>query len=127
MIKRLFALLTFTACLSDSIHAQGPALANVTPPSPNVQALQKYGDIPVSAYTGIPTISVPIYTATFRDLSIPLSVSYHASGIKVAEEASQVGLGWALNAGGIVSRNIVGNDDFIGSNYFNTAIMDFDA
>ncbi len=30
----------------------------------------------------------------------------------MGEEASQVGLGWALNAGGVISRNIINQDDF---------------
>ena len=126
MIKKII-LVTLTLSMYGLGHTQGPALVNVTPPSPNVQAMQKYGDIPVSAYTGVPNISIPIYTAKFRDISIPISLSYHASGIKVAEEASQVGLGWVLNAGGQISRNIIGGDDFVGGNYFDASIMDIDA
>ncbi|MGC4038695.1 MAG: hypothetical protein QM764_22215 [Chitinophagaceae bacterium] len=99
--------------------AQAPNLAKVIPPSPNAAAFQKYGEIPVSPYTGIPDISVPVYTVQFRDISIPISLSYHGSGIKVNEESSQVGLGWAMNSGGCISRNIIGDDDFIGWGYFN--------
>src|ERR1700745_404186 len=104
VIPAMFCLTVF--CIAAS--AQGPPLAKVVPPSPTSQAFQKYGDIPVSAYTGIPDISIPLYTAKFRDISVPISLSYHASGIKVSEEASQVGLGWVLNAGGNITRNIVG-------------------
>src|SRR3954462_15371526 len=115
MHKRLLltiALVTITT----TIFAQtsGPQLAQVVRPSPNVQAMQKYGDIPVSAYTGIANISIPLYTIQFRDITVPISLSYHASGIKVAEEASQVGLGWVLNAGGTISRTVMGDDDFNG-------------
>jgi hypothetical protein len=91
----------------------------IIPPSPNAAALGKFGNVPVSIYTGIPQINIPIYTLTSRKISIPIGVSYHASGIKVADEASRVGLGWALNAGGSISRTIVGEDDFSGS-YFST-------
>src|SRR4051812_1639591 len=80
--------------------AQAPQLVKVTPPSPNAAAFQKYGEIPVSPYTGIPDISIPVYTVQFRDINIPITLSYHASGIKVNEESSQVGLGWAINTGG---------------------------
>ena len=121
-------LLATLAIASLVTNAQGPQLTTVVPPTPNAAAFQKYGDIPVSAYTGIPDISIPLYTVKFRDITIPVSLSYHASGIKVAEEASQVGLGWVLNAGGNISRNIVGYDDFDGSTYFNNVsnnIMDF--
>jgi hypothetical protein len=101
------------------VRAQGPNLTNFIPPSPEIQAFQKYGDIPVGIYNGIPNISIPIYTVKFRDISVPISLSYHSSGIKVAEDASRVGLGWVLNAGGMLSRNIMGADDFITGTYFN--------
>ncbi|HTB25231.1 MAG TPA: hypothetical protein VK711_07660, partial [Puia sp.] len=118
-------LLNITFCIG-----QAPTIVSVVPPSPNVQAMQKYGDIPVSAYTGIPDISIPLYNLKFRDINIPISLSYHASGIKVAEEASQVGLGWVLNAAGTISRNILGDDDFDNPAYFNgpgNSVMDFAA
>ncbi len=98
---------------------------NVIPPSPNVAALGKYGDIPVSPYTGVPNISIPIYEIVSRDISIPITISYHASGIKVDEEASKVGLGFALNAGGVIGRTVVGRDDFFESlSYHNKGAPD---
>jgi len=104
--------------------AQAPQLVKVTPPSPNAAAFQKYGEIPVGPYTGVPDISIPVYTVQFRDLTIPISLSYHASGIRVNEESSQVGLGWTINTGGCISRNIVGVDDFVGNAYFNNWFND---
>lgn len=117
-----FSLATLVCFVSlEGTNAQtAPQLVKLTPPSPSAQAMQKYGDIPVSAYTGIPDISIPIYTIKYKDITIPISLSYHASGIKVTEEASNVGLGWVLNAGGMISRNIIGADDFISGTYFTT-------
>jgi RHS repeat-associated protein len=80
--------------------------ANIAPASPEAASLGKYGDIPVSLHTGVPSISIPIYTLTEGTVSVPVSVSYHASGIRVEEIASSVGLGWALNAGGMISRTV---------------------
>ena len=37
---------------------------NVIPPSPTGAVLGKYGDVPVSLYTGIPDISIPVYEIT---------------------------------------------------------------
>ncbi len=80
-------------------------------PSPEAASLIKYADIPVSLYTGVPEISIPIEDIKVGNYSLPVSVSYHASGIKLDQEASQVGLGWCLNAGGMISRVINAGDD----------------
>ncbi|QEC79535.1 hypothetical protein [Mucilaginibacter ginsenosidivorax] len=119
ILRNLLLFCIFIVPFKTSL-AQAPTLAKVVPPSPNMQAFQKYGNIPISNYTGLPNISIPVYTIKFRDISYPISLSYHASGIKVAEEASQVGLGWALNALSSISRNVIGDDDFNGSVYFHS-------
>ena len=56
-------------------------------PTPQSSALGKYVDIPVSLSTGTPSISIPIYTLNEGNLSLPVSLNYHASGIKVGEVA----------------------------------------
>lgn len=81
------------------------------PPSPNASSLGQYGEIPVSYYTGTPNISIPLYTVQGRDINVPISLSYHASGIKVSQRSGMVGLGWALNAGGVITRTIKGKRD----------------
>ena len=92
-------------------------VGDVVMPSPTAASLGKYTDIPVSHFTGVPGISVPIYTVQEGVLSIPISVSYHASGIKVGEPASRVGTGWSLNAGGVISRTVLGLADEEGNGY----------
>jgi hypothetical protein len=84
---------------------------NIIPPSPTAAALAKYGDIPVSTYTGIPNISIPIYDVRIKSLSVPVSLNFHASGVKVEEDASWSGLGWSVTAGGAISRSVRGGDD----------------
>ena len=84
----------------------------VIPPTPNAASLGKYVEVPVSLYTGIPQISVPIWEVKTRDISLPISLSYHSRGVVVDEVSSWVGTGWSLNAGGVISRTIRGKDDF---------------
>jgi hypothetical protein len=117
-LKTFIGTLLTTAVLSYSCIAQTstalmPSMENVVPPSPNVAAINKFGNIPVGLSTGIPSVGVPIYEWKGQNFGINFKVSldYHAGGIKVDEMASSVGLGWALNAGGVISRTKRGVPD----------------
>lgn len=112
--------LSFFVLLANAFSQENDYLHKYTPPAPNAAALAKYGDMPVSYYTGTPQISIPIYTATEGSLSVPIALSYHASGFKVDEKASWVGLGWSLNAGGMISRTVRGLEDEKASDGFFT-------
>jgi hypothetical protein len=89
----------------------------IWPPSVEASALARYAAYPVNTYTGTPNITIPLYEIKVRDITVPISLSYHASGIRVRDEATWVGLGWVLNAGGMITRSIRGQDD-ISSRYF---------
>ena len=109
--KALMAFSLAFVCISICANGQTPTPAppfalrtDLIPPSPNAASLGKYGLVPVSLQTGIPDISVPITTAEGRQLKIPITLNYHHNGLKPAEEASWVGLGWSLQAGGVITR-----------------------
>lgn len=91
----------------------------MVPPSPDVASLFKSVITPVNEYSGTPSVSIPLYTATEGDISVEISLSYASGGIQVSEESGNVGLGWALNAGGAITRTINGQDDFSSSGYLN--------
>jgi YD repeat-containing protein len=81
--------------------------------TPEAASFAKYVEFPVTLYNGVPNISIPIYTIQSGDISVPITLSYHAGGIKVSEESSIVGLGWNLNdGGGMISRQVNGRDDW---------------
>jgi hypothetical protein len=86
-------------------------LNNYVQPAPNAGSLGKYVDYPVSYYTGVPEIKIPLYDLNDGAAHLPISLSYHSSGLKVSELASWVGLGWALNAGGMIMRTVRGAPD----------------
>ncbi len=86
-------------------------LPKIAPPTPEAASLAKFGEIPVSHYTGLPSINIPFYTIQQDGVSIPIGLSYHARGMKVSEVASRTGQGWALNYGGSLSRQIRGKAD----------------
>ncbi|MCD4731915.1 MAG: hypothetical protein K8R74_15010, partial [Bacteroidales bacterium] len=77
---------------------------SILPPSPTASELGMYGQIPVGLYTGTPNINIPLNTYKTKNLSLPISLSYNSNGIKVDQVASWVGMGWSLNAGGVITR-----------------------
>jgi len=80
-------------------------------PTPEASELGKYGQVPVSYFNGLPEISIPIYTIKCKDLEVPISLSYYAQGNKPDNHPGWVGLGWNLNAGGMITRVINGKRD----------------
>jgi YD repeat-containing protein len=107
----IFFLSNFFCSYSQTINSQ-TGLPNVFPSNPKAFEFLKYTEIPVSKYTGVPNISVPIYTIKTDGLDIPIVLSYHSNGFKVSEEAGWTGLGWTLNAAGSIVQIVNGNDDF---------------
>lgn len=89
----------------------------VVGPSPEAAELGKYGNVPVSLFTGTPGISVPLCDLKGKFLSLPVSLSFNASGFKPGDLAGWMGNGWSLNAGGVITRAVMGNPDNT-SNYF---------
>ncbi len=88
-------------------------IKNTLPISPQAEALQKFGEYPMDYSTGIPHISIPLYEIKVGSYTLPISIVYHASGIKVQDMATPVGLGWTLSAGGVVNRQCKGIADEI--------------
>lgn len=85
------------------------------PLSPEAGAFAKYGSVPVSMYTGTPQISVPLGSISGREMNVPISLTYDASGVKVDELASFAGLKWNLNVGGAITRRVLGIPDGYGA------------
>ena len=109
----LFTLFTLFLLRGIGLNAQAVnnQINDVVMPTPNATSLGKFGDIPVSYNTGIPSIGIPIHTLSEGSISLPIALNYHAGGLKVGESASWVGLGWSLQAGGMISRTVQGRAD----------------
>ncbi|MFC3198176.1 hypothetical protein ACFOET_11195 [Parapedobacter deserti] len=123
--RKRFALL-FAVLFAHLHQANCQLFENVVGPSPNAASFSKYGEVPVNIYTGVPNIEIPLYTIKSGGLQIPVSLSYHAGGFRVDEEAGRTGLGWTLNAGGVISRTVNGIDDFSPvKGYYNNSFPEF--
>ncbi len=104
-------LLLLISIIINGQSSQNYQLPQIIPASPQAQNFMRYGEIPVDFSTGVPNIDIPLYTIKGKKLTLPLSISYHASGIKVNDVASEVGLGWVFNGKGLISRTTNGRRD----------------
>jgi len=77
---------------------------DIIPHSPEAEALGKYGVIPVTLYSGLPNVSIPIYEIKTPSLDLPFSLGYNSNGYKPNEIASYVGMGWSVQGGGSITR-----------------------
>src|SRR5450432_894245 len=120
-LKSFFKFVLFLSIIFPSLlKGQSNPYGDVSIASPTAASLGKYADIPVSYHTGIPQINIPLYTVKAGPISLPIGLSYHASGLKVIENASWVGAGWSLDAGGVITRTVVGQPDEKGANFGGT-------
>ncbi|WP_312300660.1 hypothetical protein [Chryseobacterium sp.] len=80
------------------------------PAAPTANNLMKFEEVPVSYYTGIPDVSIPLFTIPTNDDGVNLNVSlkYHPLSAKPDDKAGESGLGWNLSAGGTITRTVRG-------------------
>ncbi|MEM1321370.1 MAG: RHS repeat-associated core domain-containing protein [Bacteroidota bacterium] len=103
-LKRGLFVLLFLSTVLTLAHSQinDGGLAS----SPSAAGLENQVLSGVSYNTGTPTINIPIFDVIDKDLALPITLAYQASGVKVDQLASWVGLGWNLSAGGAIVREV---------------------
>lgn len=115
-MKKIYILIIF--CTSNFIFCQNDIktdVPNIIPPSPTSSSLMKFEEIPVSHYTGVPDVNIPLINIPThaKDKNINISLNYHPASIASDNIASDVGLGWNLMYGGTISRTVKGQPDEI--------------
>lgn len=103
-------LIIIISLLSINYHSQDIRGWN-KPTSPEAAMIKKVGDIPVGLYTGTMNVPVELYTIKEGSFSLPITLQYNASGIKVDEQATWVGLGWNLAPEGTITQEVRGIRD----------------
>ena len=114
---KIIAIITLTWQVGFS---QNNFIPKNSPPVPEVYSLLKFSEIPVSNTTGVPNISLPIYTIKIKNLEYPIALNYNSSGVRIDEIASNVGLGWNINAAGVIYQQINGLDDNNSTSWVNS-------
>lgn len=85
----------------------------VIPSSPQSQIFEQYINHEITEYNGLPKIEIPLYEIKTKGITIPLTLSYHASGVKYMQYDGDIGAGWSIGALGYrVTRQVKGASDF---------------
>ena len=109
MNKKSYILLLFLSLLSISAFAQ----INTEIIRPSVNASQ-FG-IAVKAETALSkgqlSLNIPLMELKGKGYDLPISLVFYSGDVTFCTEASPVGLGWALMAGGVITKTIRGEDD----------------
>ena len=102
-------LLLFThVCSAQSHGGAAPVAPGAREPinvqAPNAASLGSFGNPTISQFTGSPSIDVPLYTVQEGSLTVPIALHSNAAGFRPDEHPGWVGLGWNLQAGGVITR-----------------------
>lgn len=80
-------------------------------PTPNASDLGRYGDIPVSFYTGRPNVTIPLFNINVKGVELPINLRYDTSGLLMNSIPGWTGHNWTLEAGGVITRTAFGPYD----------------
>lgn len=80
-------------------------------PTPNATDLGKYGEFPVSYYTGRANISIPLFSTTVKGMPLNMTLDYDTSGILFNSMPGWTGQNWTLNVGGVITRCVENRQD----------------
>jgi len=98
----------------NKIGDSGLATRNYYPLSPTASSLGIFGQTAVSYYSGSPIISVPLGSVKYKEIEVPISLSYqNTGGNKPDVIPGLTGNGWLFSCGGaitIISRGIAPAD-----------------
>ncbi|MDP3463306.1 MAG: hypothetical protein Q8S18_10985 [Bacteroidales bacterium] len=89
---------------------------NETGSGPEKSAMTQNINNPINLGTGGVNFELPLFEITQNDYKLPVSLNYVSNGFKVSEISSNVGLGWQISAGGMITRTIKGLRDEINYN-----------
>lgn len=126
-LQTLLLLLSITIAIAQ-VQTVEDITKQLIPPSPQAASLGKYGDVPVNYHTGGVTLSVPLYEVKIGSITLPISLSYQTSGIRVTDVSSRVGLGWTLQGEGVITRTVRGlpDEDTFGYGYTSSILSYID-
>lgn len=116
MMKKIYVFLISTLGLNCNIQAQqqfqGINFGDMPSPVPSLSSLATRNDSPSSLAMGIQDISIPIITISgYGGTECGVELNYNPLNVSLDFPAGEVGSGWFMSKGGVISRQINGTID----------------
>jgi hypothetical protein len=111
MKKAFFVSLLFIRSVLFAQTDPSLNLPQLLPPTPDAAQLVKVGLGSINKSSGAAQVALPLYELNVGGVKLPITLNYLSQGNKVEELCSRVGYGWVLNAGGAVTRSVMGMPD----------------
>ena len=101
MNKKPYILLVFLFLVSISASAQ--VEADISRPSINAEQFGFALKAETALNKGQLSLSIPLMELPGKGYNLPISLSFYSGDVTTTTEASPIGLGWALMAGGVIA------------------------
>jgi len=108
-MRKKIAILLFLISISKvygQINTYTPPDLNISAPSPFAFGMIKDMKIGNGEFTGDTSAEIDLLEGLSSKLNTSVSISYKQSGVKVEELPNMTGIGWHLNVGGVITREI---------------------
>ncbi|MCS4300666.1 RHS repeat protein [Chryseobacterium sp. BIGb0232] len=113
-MKRIFLILIllFNWSWSQTSSTQRN-FGDTSAPVPSVSSMASYVNTPVSLSTGVPDISLPLFSLPTgnQNLNLSVSLNYHVYNSGPNKRGTEVGIGWSMIKGGVISKENVNDPD----------------
>ena len=108
-MRKQILFLIFLSLYGLQVHSQSSQNTDAKNPiddfvveTPDITAFHKNNFMPIDLHSGKVNVDIPFYNIKCGNIEVPIQLQYNTSGNKVEDLASNVGLGWNLQAGGSI-------------------------
>lgn len=105
-MRKLFITYIASAAIAIAFQVKAQQQLPGFAPTPTAASIARFGNVPVSPFSGLPSISIPLYSFNVVGLELPLRLDYDASGVQMNVLPGWVGHNWSLAAGGVITRTV---------------------
>lgn len=79
--------------------------------SPQVSSMERYGDCTEDLFHGRIGLQIPLFEYKDQDFDIPVILGYSTQGFQPGRASGPVGIGWNINVGGSITKDVRGLPD----------------